>query len=354
MYPLDTVRTHIQACAACIHQPKTPSKALPSLKDAGLLRSSLPASANHPLPTGMWQTIRYLVNEPAAAMSIETTTAATSTILSPAGWSRLWRGVQTIMIGCIPAHALYFCSYEFVKATMGKDQQPISPLTSSLAGAAAACAHDSIMTPLDTMKQRIQLGYYNGSVQAAFTSIVSQEGWMALYRSFPITLLSNVPYGMVMVATHEHCKQWWTADNPAAPSWQAVFVASSISGCVASAVTTPLDRIKTALQTQHMVPSVFSNESPMASSSSSSSSSVLCRKAVMSPPSTEVYCPRWKSNVVTHETWYDAARSIYRNEGIMGFYRGLLPRVMSHTPAVAISWTTYETTKQLLLRRYDY
>ena len=51
-----------------------------------------------------------------------------------------------------------------------------------------------------------------------------------------------------------------------------------------------------------------------------------------------------------HRTVADAARFIYRHEGLPGFFRGLLPRVLSHTPAAAISWTTYEAAKAWLLR----
>lgn len=39
---------------------------------------------------------------------------------------------------------------------------------------------------------------------------------------------------------------------------------------------------------------------------------------------------------------------IYAAEGVVGFFRGVGPRLMVHTPSVAISWTTYETVKGLL------
>ena len=38
------------------------------------------------------------------------------------GFKRLWRGVQAMFLGCIPAHALYFSSYEIIKS-MCTDQQ---------------------------------------------------------------------------------------------------------------------------------------------------------------------------------------------------------------------------------------
>jgi solute carrier family 25 iron transporter 28/37 len=288
----------------------------------------------------MWQTIRYLVNQPASSSLVasssttRTTTASTTaeaaaaatntTAAKVAGLSRLWVGVETIMVGCIPAHALYFSSYELVKSTLTHDVDPVTgqlqptPLTSSLAGAAAVFSHDFIMTPLDTIKQRMQLGHYNGSLRTAVQHIYQYEGAGAFFRSFPVTVVSNIPYGMIMVSTHEMCKQAWT--DPDIPAWQTVLAASAAGGCVAAALTTPLDRIKTALQTQQLAPA--------------------CGRTVTA-------CPVVAT--AQHKTWYDAARTIARAEGVAGFFRGAIPRVLSHTPAVAISWTTYESLKSYLL-----
>ncbi len=174
------------------------------------------------------------------------------------GFKRLWRGVQTMFVGCIPAHALYFSSYEGIKSicldhnyknrssshntntdsgggsveTTTSSQQhhvgidTLSPLQAMVAGGVATLLHDFIMTPMDTMKQRMQLGHYY-NLRDAFCSIVwgdrrqvvvgsssskntiqegvrmGGEGWKGLYRSFPITVMTNVPYGMIMMTTNE-------------------------------------------------------------------------------------------------------------------------------------------------------
>jgi hypothetical protein len=51
---------------------------------------------------------------------------------------------------------------------------------------------------------------------------------------------------------------------------------------------------------------------------------------------------------VTYKSAIDCARHIFKEEGYKGFLRGLTPRMLQHAPAVAISWTTYETMKKLL------
>jgi hypothetical protein len=65
-------------------------------------------------------------------------------------------------IGCIPAHAMYFSSYEVIKSLFLKEQQQqgdddastnnLGALGSTVAGATAAFFHDSVMVPVDTSK----------------------------------------------------------------------------------------------------------------------------------------------------------------------------------------------------------
>jgi solute carrier family 25 iron transporter 28/37 len=366
VYPLDTVRTHIQVCASCIRNPAHAANAAAANAAAGGTGTGSPPHASHlnskahqhkpQLPTGMWQTIRYLTRQQvqpittaantagtapltrashAAAVAAEAAAASTnaSTFSWTAvqqhlhGYTRLFRGVQTILIGCIPAHALYFSSYEVVKsaftdASSGK----VSATGSLLAGAAAVASHDLILTPLDTMKQRMQLGYYKGGMVQAVTHILRQEGGKALYRSFPVTLATNIPYGMVMVSVNEACKQAW--HRPDVPAWQTVLVSSSVAGCLAATVTTPLDRIKTALQTQQLVPACHGSQ-----------------------PN----CPVLLTDTAESarlSSWRHVAAHIYHTEGVRGFFRGMVPRLLSHTPAAAISWTTYETAKHYLLTQH--
>jgi solute carrier family 25 (mitochondrial iron transporter), member 28/37 len=356
IFPLDTVRTHIQVCAACLKRGTTLSSssnvkgdsifnAKASSLEGGassLVHGSGSAASPHRLPLGMFQTIRYLVNEPvvsAASASLPSSShllsasAASATLPQPTvGWTRLFRGIQAVMVGCVPAHALYFSSYEIVKAAFMKDDGRASTIGSSLAGAAAVTSHDLVMTPLDTVKQRLQIGHYRNARHAAY-SIFKAEGVVALYRSFPITLLSNIPYGMIMVTTHEACKQvlrdYSQLQPTPVPQWQIVLTASSVAGCVASALTTPLDRIKTALQTQQLEP--------------------LCGRRIRDCPLKKARSEAAATVTPKHLYWHQAARTIWVEEGWAGFWRGLAPRILSHTPAVAISWTTYETAKQYIL-----
>jgi hypothetical protein len=72
----------------------------------------------------------------------------------------------------------------------------------SLAGAIGAVAHDSVLTPMDVVKQRMQLGGSRSCMQCART-VMKKEGVFALYRSFPVTLLTNIPNSAVLVSCNE-------------------------------------------------------------------------------------------------------------------------------------------------------
>merc|ERR1712157_6823 len=264
----------------------------------------------------MWNTFVNLVetSKPQQLLCIEAATSIENATSHE--YLRLWRGVQAIAIGCIPAHALYFSMYE---ATKHVNSNPT--ISSAFAGAAATLGHDIIMTPLDTIKQRLQLGHYEGKLIPAFRHIYRNEGLSGFFRSFPITLFTNIPYGIIMVSVNDFLR---SKDKQ---SIQTCLLAGSAAGCVASAVTTPLDRIKTRLQTQ-----ALTNVQPTYCEITSSS-----------------FCPKQEFLVeLRYRGVHDAWLSIYREEGVRGFFRGIAPRVLSHTPAVAISWTAYEMAKTWL------
>ena len=154
------------------------------------------------------------------------------------GHLRMWRGVQTMFTGCVPAHAAYFSIYEGCKARFSRDAGASAGATASAsamaaedgspsgesasggasesgaggsaspvaAGAAvvlATMAHDIIMTPMDCIKQRLQLGHHKNSLVECARCMLQEEGPRAFLRSYPTTLLMNVPYALVMGSSNE-------------------------------------------------------------------------------------------------------------------------------------------------------
>lgn len=354
---------------------------------------------------------------------------------SAGGFKRLWRGVQAMFLGCIPSHALYFSSYEIIKSICtdrkgggmmtttndhhhhqgggGQDENThvghdtLSPTQAMLAGTVATLLHDFVMTPMDTMKQRLQLGHYDG-LRHSFISIVKGdvaagvpgEGWGGLYRSFPVTVMTNVPYGMIMMTTNEWLRgvledglygsrrnnEIIDGDGGGTRGEGFHFVTILLSGMgagtVASALTAPLDRVKTRLQTQRM--GIVNPSGSSRGAGSGETVAILEERALASAQGKPMVCPKTAmanarsilsggdgvamsspsssmsrptllspSTSTPFKTYYstplEAFNSILVEEGPRGLFRGTVPRVALHAPSVAISWTAYEMAKEWLL-----
>ncbi len=359
LYPVDTVKTHLQAyCSTCPNNPAN----INTLGESAAQKAACvgPGVNSNSANTSMWSTMKNLMNHGHGYGHVSATTASkglrqNGTLSAPKpstpemsrGVIRLWRGVQTMATGCVPAHAFYFSSYEYVKdsfskpvinPTTGAVESHLSTFGASCAGATASFFHDVVMTPMDTIKQRMQLGHYNG-MSHAFSYILRHEGWVGLYRSFGVTVLTNLPYGMIMVSTNEFLRDVLMeikskgrghGGSAASPDLQTTMLAGCGAGAVAAGLTAPLDRVKTRLQTQR-----FASAMPTATT---------VKDGVKA-------CPKAKAFVqsqVKYNGFTDAFASIVKEEGAIGLWRGLAPRLMTHTPAVAISWTTYETAKKWL------
>lgn len=281
-------------------------------------------------------------------------------IIRNEGVFRLWRGVTATFAGCLPAHAAYFTVYETNKKLLGVDKEGHHPLMAAVVGATAAISHDVFMTPFDTIKQRMQLGYYK-NIKHCMKVMMRTEGLGAFYLAFPATLLMNIPYGGVMMAVNESAK---TVLNPSGQySFSSSMIAGSIAGSIAAALTTPLDVIKTRLQTQNFEPcptsAVGTGASPLVASSVNITSSaeqfsagrVLSAKISTNAASSSVVSIS-SAGAQRRKRLFngllDVVKHTFKTEGWVGFTRGIGPRMVSHAPAVAISWTAYESMKSLL------
>mmetsp|Transcript_5337 Transcript_5337/g.21149 ORF Transcript_5337/g.21149 Transcript_5337/m.21149 type:complete len:367 (+) Transcript_5337:226-1326(+) len=287
------------------------------------------------------------------------------------GVLRLWRGVSTMFGGCVPAHALYFSIFEQIRSQAGRS----STVGTAAAGAVATCAHDLVMTPMDLVKQRLQLGRYEG-VLDAFRTIYRTEGPSTFYRSFSTTLLMNIPYACVMVAVNEDLKQRMYPDGKYEVS--GLMLSGALAGGFAAAVTTPLDMIKTRLQTSGAAElrGAEGEKGQWKLNEMVEDEVKRCEKSVRQWTTKQtggsirlngpvyqsrryIFTPadRLRSTIAEISQSIGEDRSIgmmrmasriLREEGITAFFKGVAPRMMVSAPSVAVSWTVYETMKSIL------
>lgn len=120
----------------------------------------------------------------------------------------------------------------------------------------AACAavvatiiHDAISNPTEVIKQRLQM--YNSryvSVLQCMRTVYQQEGMRAFYRSYYTQLVMNLPYQAIHFSTYEFIMNRLNKDGKYNPPVHVV--AGGLAGATAAAFTTPLDVVKTLLNTQ--------------------------------------------------------------------------------------------------------
>ncbi|CAM6089627.1 unnamed protein product [Calypogeia fissa] len=250
-----------------------------------------------------------------AGGSIHTTIfRALFTILKTEGPLGLYRGIGAMGLGAGPAHAVYFSVYETAKEKFGGNAEGHHPLAHGAAGGLATIASDAVFTPMDVVKQRLQVrrSPYKGLMDCIRT-MLREEGVRAFYVSYPTTVVMNVPFTAVHFASYEAAKKLLMELSPDKANEENLLVhiiAGGSAGALASAVTTPLDVIKTRLQLQ----GVGGAE-------------------------------RFRNGSVLH-----AAKRIVKQEGPGALLRGIRPRILFHTPAAAICWSTYEAGKSFLMR----
>ena len=146
----------------------------------------------------------------------------------------------------------------------------------------------------------------SASALSVLRDTVRLEGVTTLFRGYALTLGVFGPYSAIYFAIYEQAKALCAHINkqPVAqlPSYQ-ILLAAAASAAVASAATSPLDVVKTRLQTSAR--------------------------------------SRFRSGV-------HALREIVRTEGVGALVRGMSARVMWVTPGTAVTMVSYELYKRLL------
>lgn len=234
-------------------------------------------------------------------------------LISTDGFRGLYRGFGISIIMQAPAVATYLSTYEEAKRqiTSVTSLQPSSPVLHLMSGLIAETVSAVFWVPMEVIKQRAQVR--SGALSAASSTVIAKdllmnEGMRGLFKGYGLTVAVFGPYAMVYFMAYERFKLIAARENKGNSErlpHSTVALCASGAGAIAGGITTPLDVIKTRIQTQ-----------------GDKNASTGYRNAL------------------------HAGSVIAREEGLRGFWKGLSARVLWIMPGTAITFTTFEFLKQ--------
>lgn len=201
--------------------------------------------------------------------TLKTRLQSSNGFLASGGFTGIYRGVGSAIIGSAPGAALFFVTYESTKnflaqrriargvldgKTGAKGEEGIlavEHMISASMGEVAACA---VRVPTEVVKQRAQAGQH-GSSLLSLQHILSQRStiglagvWREMYRGWSVTVMREVPFTVIQFPLWEGMKEWRrrTSGCDTIGAIESGFF-GSLAGAVAAGITTPLDVLKTRM-----------------------------------------------------------------------------------------------------------
>lgn len=260
-----------------------------------------------------------------------------NSILRTKGFSGLYTGVSPALVGSALSSALYFGMYELMRRRLGVVESSYTGNTSkmleqvggggarvsvnrlnrnALAAASGNIASSVLFVPKEVVKQRMQSGVDSGRFIGVALDLVRADGLSGLYRGYKATLLRNIPSTMLRFALYEEAKLLLqrtrrertgprgTTLKPAMTALEHVGC-GAVAGSIASAITTPMDVIKTRYATGKVTPGIG---------------------------------------------LLGAAAEVVRDQGVRGLYVGIKPRLLWAALFAAVGFSSYEACKSVLVR----
>lgn len=160
------------------------------------------------------------------------------------------------------------------------------------------------------IKQRMQI-QNSSKIYRSMTDcakyLYKHEGLAAFYVSYPTTLSMTVPFTALQFLAYESISTTMNPTKIYDPVTHCL--AGAVAGGFAAALTTPMDVVKTMLQTRGNATD---------------------------------------AELRTVNGFGAGCRLLYQREGFRGFFKGVRPRVVTTMPSTAICWSAYEASKYVI------
>ena len=230
------------------------------------------------------------------------------TIVKDEGVANMWRGNGVNCIRVVPYSGFQFASYDKIKSlflSSGGGEQNFGVPQRLACGAGAAIVATCATYPLDMIRLRLSVQPELTGISGAVRSILADGagGTRAFFKGFIPTVCSITPFVAINFAAFDTIK---TTAHQRFPSTQnnipATLSMGAMSGLFAQTCCYPLDLVRRRMQMKG-----------------------------------DVY-----KGVV------DALRTIGKEEGFSGFYKGMVPNAVKVVPNTAIRFMAYDLLKSYL------
>ncbi|KAG7194294.1 uncharacterized protein KQ657_005024 [Scheffersomyces spartinae] len=254
------------------------------------------------------------------------------TIIKQEGFFRgLYGGYLPAILGSFPSTAAFFGTYEYTKRTLINNFGFNDTISYFAAGVLGDLASSVFYVPSEVLKTRLQLqgkfnnpftkgcGYNYSGLGNAVVTIGKTEGLKTLLFGYKETLFRDLPFSALQFAFYERFRQFAIYSNSGDSDLPVSIelLTGAAAGGLAGTLTTPLDVIKTRIQTATLEGDEASAFKGTTTHKKGSITLIFQRSSTLR-----------------------ALGSIYRNEGIVGMFSGVGPRFI---------WTGVQSSIMLLL-----
>eukprot|EP00898_Chlorokybus_atmophyticus_P005296 jgi/Chlat1/5768/Chrsp387S00874 len=217
----------------------------------------------------------------------------------------LYRGNGVNMLRVLPAAALQLVIYEaatgahFATAPKHLDRERLPAIQAAAAGALAGTIATIATYPLDTARTRV-------AVSTSTLSVLRKAG---MWRGLGPTLLGAAPMYAVHYCTYEVLRPLLPRlnDGSGRPTREALTAAALLASALAQLAVYPLDTIRHRMQAGAVV----------------------------------------GNRVWAHASAVAVAKHVWREEGILGYYRGAIPNLVKLVPSALVAYYAYENMRSM-------
>jgi solute carrier family 25 aspartate/glutamate transporter 12/13 len=233
------------------------------------------------------------------------------TIYKFEGFRGMYRGLIPQLIGVAPEKAIKLVTNDYLRDLFGnpESENEIYLPLEILAGMGAGASQVVFTNPIEIVKIRLQvqgeIARQEGIQPKSAMQICKELGFAGLYRGATACFARDIPFSGIYFPTYAAFKEAFRKEGEKETTGWGLLLAGSIAGALSASSTTPFDVVKTRLQ-------------------------VEARKGQQ-----------------TYTGIFDCFKKVYKAEGILAFYKGIVPRTLRSSPQFGVTLLAYE-----FLQRY--